>query len=130
MPYAASFASIFNFDQGFLNPHRDRGLLTLIYGRPCGSPHIRPTDTVRLWGCEPGGAWFALDACVPDDDHLLVLAGEQLERLSDSVCPAITHACRVDPQAERISMLHHGPHPGARSRGNRQSMAFVLQEQV
>ena len=36
------------------------------------------------------------------------------------------HSCRVDPRAERLSMLHRGPHPGAPEEGNRQSIALVL----
>ena len=36
-PYAGSFCSVFNFDHGFLNDHRDRGLITAIYGRAAGT---------------------------------------------------------------------------------------------
>ena len=36
-PYAGSFCSVFNCDHGFLNEHRDRGLITAIYGRAAGT---------------------------------------------------------------------------------------------
>ena len=120
-PFAGSFASIFNYDLGFLNPHKDRGLLTVIAGRPASADL---TNVVRLWGRAPGTAvWIPLDDRVPAD-CVLVFAGDQLERLTG--VPAMVHACRVDPKAERISMLHRGPHPGASFSGNRQSMALVL----
>ena len=56
----------------------------------------------------------------------MLLVGEGLERLSGGGFPAMLHSCRVDPRAERLSMLHRGPHPGAPEGGNRQSIAFVL----
>ena len=56
----------------------------------------------------------------------MLLVGEGLERLSGGGFPAMLHSCRVDPRAERLSMLHRGPHPGAPEEGNRQSIAFVL----
>lgn len=128
LPYAASFASIFNFNHGFLNAHRDRGLLTAVYGQLMSrkNPSGRVSDrVVRLWGQTPGSTeWRMLDP-VPDDSVIL-FAGEQLARLSNGAIPAMLHACRVDPTAERISMLHHGAHPGAREEGNRQSCALVL----
>ena len=57
---------------------------------------------------------------------VLLVAGEQLERLSGGGYRALLHACRVDPRSEPISMLHQGPHPGSEREGNRQSMALVL----
>ena len=121
-PFAGSFASIFNYDRGFLNPHKDRGLLTVIAGRPASAGQA---NAVRLWGQMPGteSSWVPFDDRVPAD-CVLIFAGEQLERLTG--LPAMLHACRVDPNAERISMLHHGPHPSASVSGNRQSMALVL----
>tara|TARA_B100000795_G_scaffold118544_1_gene88181 strand:- start:815 stop:1564 length:750 start_codon:yes stop_codon:yes gene_type:complete len=124
-PYAGSFCSVFNFDHGFLNEHRDRGLITAIYGRAAGTSD----GQVRLWGQRPGGddEWHALEG-VPAD-AVVLLVGEGLERLSGGGFPAMLHSCRVDPRAERLSMLHRGPHPGAPEDGNRQSIALVLAQE-
>ena len=124
-PYAASFCSVFNFDHGFLNDHRDRGLVTAIYGgRAAGTSD--GARQVRLWGQRPGGdgEWHALDGLPAD--AVVLLVGEGLERLSGGDFPALLHSCRVDPRAEPLSMLHRGPHPGAPEDGNRQSIALVL----
>ena len=80
-------------------------------------------STAGLPGRVAVGVPKLLDDRVPDDS-VLVIAGLQLERLSG--LPAMVHACRVDPRAERISMLHRGGHPGAAPQGNRKSMALVL----
>ena len=58
-PYAGSFCSVFNFDHGFLNDHRDRGLITAIYGRAAGTGD----NQVHLLGLGLGlglGVWFTM----------------------------------------------------------------------
>lgn len=123
-PYQASFASLFNYDHGFLNVHRDRGLLTAVYGY--GGTH---DGTVRLW-CRPRdtGEWVDIGAQAARTDACIILfVGEQLEMASGGVYQAIEHACRLDPSGERIDTRLRA-HPGARPTGNRHSVALVLCE--
>ena len=66
-PYAGSFCSVFNFDHGFLNDHRDRGLITAIYGRAAGTSDNQVHLLGLGLGLGPGlglglgqGVWFTM----------------------------------------------------------------------
>ena len=119
-PYSASFASIFNFDYGFLNEHSDRGLLTAVFGRPQVADGVR----VRL-RCRQldSGLWMDLGEAPPGS--LVVMAGEQLEHASGGRFKAVAHSCRVDPDGARLDTRLLSD-PSAGPNGNRQSMALVL----
>lgn len=122
-PYAASFASIFNFDFGFLNAHRDRGLLTAVWGRPRALEP--PGARVRLL-CRrlDSGGWVDLCEEAPAGS-LALIAGEQLQAASRGHFRAAEHSCRVDPDGARLDTRLPAD-PAAAPCGNRHSMAHVL----
>lgn len=125
-PYGASFFNIFNYDHGCLNTHRDRGVLTAVYGVG-GEPDAqaaRPQRAAsRLWlhakGPE-GARWVA-----PESGQLFLWAGDGLA-LQD--VEPVEHCVRVDPEGPYIERSHSRPDPAAPSSGNRRSVALVLDE--
>eukprot|EP00419_Tripos_fusus_P075040 CAMPEP_0172899766 /NCGR_PEP_ID=MMETSP1075-20121228/162642_1 /TAXON_ID=2916 /ORGANISM="Ceratium fusus, Strain PA161109" /LENGTH=272 /DNA_ID=CAMNT_0013755829 /DNA_START=150 /DNA_END=968 /DNA_ORIENTATION=+ len=138
-PYNSSFFNIFNYDHGCLNTHRDRGILTVVYGvegqdiclgnagsvssdEGRGNPHKTPLVPTRLWlrTTDEWGPrrWFA-----PPSGSLLLWAGEEL-RLPG--VEAIEHCVRVDPDGQYVEHSHSTPDPSAPKQGNRRSVALVL----
>lgn len=125
-PYGASFFNIFNYDHGCLNTHRDRGVLTAVYGVG-GEPDVhaaRPQSAAsRLWlrakGPE-GARWVA-----PESRQLLLWAGDGLEV---SGVEPVEHCVRVDPEGPYIERSHSRSDPAAPPSGNRRSVALVLDE--
>jgi hypothetical protein len=95
LPYTSSFASLFNYDHGFLNAHVDRGLITAVYG---WTPSAE-ADALRLW-CRPhdSSTWLDVGALAARDDAVALLVGEELEAASHGTFDAIMHCVRVDPE--------------------------------
>jgi len=112
-PFDASFFNLFNYDYGSLNAHKDRGLITVVYGFS-GTQLNRHdlTNTVEAVSMDtkPRSRLWLRDAAVNDKvaseawidaeaecgtDHLILFAGEQLELLTDKCVPAIEHCVRV-----------------------------------
>ena len=122
LPYNNSFASIFNFNHGFLNKHKDRGLITLVNGFAT-SPN---TNRVSLWCKSHHGNWvdIGVEASIND---IVIFSGEQLEEATNGEFKAVDHACRVTPDGERIN-TRLLTEPEAEGFGNRQSVALVLCE--
>lgn len=120
-PYSASFFNIFNYDHGCLNAHRDRGVLTVVYGAPSEFPGPEASAGLWLRARGPGGPrWLAAPP-----GRLLLWAGEGL------ACPgveAIEHCVRVDPDGPYIERSHSRRDPAAPASGNRRSVALVLDE--
>lgn len=119
--------NIFNYDYGCLNAHLDRGVLTVVYS--CSSAGASSKDAEqapsRLCLRVPrpdgdGHEWLS-----PEPGQLLLWAGEGLG--VDGI-EAIDHCVRVDPLGEYIEHSHSTPDPAAPATGNRQSVAFVLDE--
>ncbi|GMI18904.1 hypothetical protein TeGR_g14833 [Tetraparma gracilis] len=121
LPFSASFCSLFNFDRGFLNAHKDRGLLTVVCGSAEGAGR-----RVTLWVRAHGGEWVDLGLRAGAEDVVLFV-GEQLEERSGGVYRAVDHACRVDPEGERLNTTLERE-PDACEEGNRKSIALVLCE--
>ena len=112
-PFDASFFNLFNYDYGSLNTHKDRGLITVVYGfsgTRINRQALTDTEEVvsmdtklrsRLWlrdasvnDNSASDAWIDAEAeC--GTDHLMLFAGEQLELLTDKCVPAIEHCVRV-----------------------------------
>ena len=126
LPYSDSFASIFNFNHGFLNSHFDRGLLTAVYGRPEPVMVGQHKPAVSLW-CQnvSTGEWVDLGKRTGDGD-IIIMVGEQLENSTGGTFKAVQHACRVDPTNGQWLNTKLPKDPEAPDRGNRQSIAFVL----
>ena len=126
LPYSDSFASIFNFNHGFLNAHLDRGLLTAVYG--CAEPLLtkQHKPTVSLW-CQhlSTGEWVNLSEHTGDQD-IIIMVGEQLEHWTGGAFKAVKHACLVDPTNADWLNAKLPKDPDAPDRGNRQSIALVL----
>ena len=121
LPYNASFCSIFNFDRGFLNSHKDRGLITLV----SGIATAETTDSrVSLWCERHDGTWIDIGSQATVDD-IVIFSGDQLTAATDGKFRAVEHACRVDPMGERINTTLKSE-PSAGEGGNRQSIALVL----
>lgn len=140
-PYSSSFFNIFNYDHGCLNAHRDRGLLTVVYGvvgadlptslqEELPDAHDAPGGNVsgaagpsRLWLRVPrplGARWVAAEP-----GQLLLWAGDGL-RLA-GVEP-VEHSVRAAPEGPYIVDSHHRRDPAAARHGNRRSVALVLDE--
>lgn len=120
-PYSASFFNIFNYDHGCLNAHRDRGVLTVVYG--ASSEALGQDAVARLWLKVPGLGGPDWLAAPPG--RLLLWAGEGL------ACPGvepIEHCVRVDPAGSYIEHSHMRRDPAAPLSGNRRSVALVLDE--
>mmetsp|Transcript_72045 Transcript_72045/g.211068 ORF Transcript_72045/g.211068 Transcript_72045/m.211068 type:complete len:192 (-) Transcript_72045:35-610(-) len=141
-PYDASFFNVFNYDHGCLNTHRDRGVLTAVYGAglPLRPTPVRPQEEQphsatsgssgeasdeaapsRLWLRRPdadGPHWLA-----PAPGQLLLWAGECAELPE---VEAIEHCVRVDPSGPYIEHSHSTRDPMAPPTGNRRSVALVL----
>lgn len=146
--FEGTFFNIFNYNHGSLNAHRDRCLMTLVWGE-----HSQPTlpDYSRLWVQPPfsntGSASEALIgtatspwidahrhiASLPDNgsgsDGVIVFIGEELADATAGFYPAVQHCVRVHPSDEQAQWLadsHHQRDPAAPTIGNRMSVAMVF----
>jgi len=122
-PYSASFFNIFNYNHGCLNTHRDRGVLTVVYGARNTSTVAGSAPATRLWlqARGPSGPrWVS-----PDEGQLLLWAGDGLKLPG---VEAVEHCVRVDPRGPYIEHSHARRDPAAPLQGNRRSVALVLDE--
>lgn len=118
--YIHSFFNIFNYNHGTLNAHRDRCLVTAVYGSSS-----RSTQATHLWAQTNDQTWIDLDETV-DSNHLVLFTGEDLQDMTDGYFSAILHACRVDPTGPFLAHSFENRDPDAAPTGNRQSLALVL----
>ena len=130
MPFDQSFFNVFNYDHGTLNPHVDRGLITMVYGYNTN----KSSSASQLWLRDlETKKWIEAEAaCEADDadghgsDCALLFAGEQLERLTGGRVRAVEHCVRVDPEGEFLNRSHFTRDPAADSIGNRLSAAMIF----
>jgi hypothetical protein len=112
-PFDASFFNLFNYDYGSLNAHKDRGLITVVYGFSGTqlNEHVASSSgETESIDAKPRSRLWLRDAAVEDTrapeawidaevecgtDHLMLFAGEQLELLTNKRVPAIEHCVRV-----------------------------------
>jgi hypothetical protein len=118
LSYSSSFFNIFNYDYGSLNTHRDRCLLTLVWG----FSDVAAKNRTRLW-CLSNGDWVDLEEFV-SRGSLAVFVGEELELQSHGEFRAAPHCVRVDPRGTCIPLGCRDP--TSAPTGNRRSVAFVL----
>lgn len=118
--YTHSFFNIFNYNHGTLNAHRDRCLVTAVYGSSS-----RSKDATHLWAQTYDQRWIDLDETV-DRKHVVLFTGEDLQDMSDGYYSATLHACRVDPTGPFLAHSFEHRDPDASPTGNRQSLALVL----
>ena len=148
-----SFFNLFNYDHGSLNPHVDRGLITIVYGfsggreggvvmdEGGGDPEPEPAATSRLWVRDLStGRWRDAEAaCAREGAHVdgggggsgssdraLLFAGERLEQLTAGKVRAVEHCVRVDPDGAFLNRSHHTRDPAAAATGNRLSAAMIF----
>ena len=105
LPYADSFANIFNYNHGFLNAHLDRGLLTAVFGQTEHTTKRQREPTVGLW-CQrlSTGEWVNLSERTGEHD-IVIFVGEQLEHATKGAFKAVKHASVVDPNNAGTSRL-------------------------
>ena len=96
-------------DHGCLNAHRDRGVLTVVYGAPSKE------EGSKLWLKEVSGPWLS-----PGSGQLLLWAGESFQE-----APAVEHCVRVAPEGDYVEHSHNRRDPQAPETGNRRSVALV-----
>ena len=132
-PYAGTFFNLFNYDHGALNPHLDRGLVTIIHLRPAKN---REGSSV-LWVRGSDNTWCNADDCIrqcmmngeADVRYALILIGEDgaafLKENLPSLYPA-EHSVRVQPSGPWIDHSHHRPDPETLPKDNRLSAAMIL----
>ena len=106
-----TFFNLFNYQNGLLNPHVDRSLVTVIYS---SLPPANPCEPrSKLWVQDNNGRWHDGDQGAAGDDQVVVLLGEELQLAglaSDGLYPAL-HAVKVDPQGENLSRPHFRSDP-------------------
>jgi len=111
-PFAWTFFNLFNYQNGLLNPHVDRSLLTVIYSSPPSSGTATTSST--LWIQDRHGAWHDGDRAAAKEDQVVVMVGEELAETGIAanldLIPAL-HAVKVDPQGPNISRPHFRPDP-------------------
>lgn len=111
--FSSSFFNIFNYDHGCLNAHRDRGVLTVVYGAPSDRE-----DASRLWVRHADGTWWA-----PAPGQLLLWAGEGFQHAEP-----VEHCVRMRPDGDYVEHSHSRRDPEAPATGNRRSVALILDE--
>ena len=127
-PFDQSFFNVFNYNHGTLNPHVDRGLITLVYGyneNRSGASQLWLLDLETNMWVEAEEVCEAHDAG-NGDDCVLLFAGEQLERLTGGRVRAVEHCVRVDPEGEFLNRSHFTRDPEAAPIGNRLSAAMIF----
>ena len=125
--FADSFFNLFNYDNGALNPHADRSLVTAIFVRPASDPHHQSA----LWVENGHGQWTNADAQLQDKE-LMVMVGEDFEALGCAEKLGLygaQHAVRVDPEGEFIEHSHFRRDPASAKAQNRKSAAFILRQE-
>ena len=124
-PFAQSFFNLFNYNQGLLNPHYDRSLMTIVKVRAGGNLQDNQTS---LWAKSNTGEWTNVDRTVGPDE-VVVMIGQESEALSfarASNLYAAEHAVRVEPKGEYIPHSHFQRDPQTPTQRNRVSAAFIL----
>eukprot|EP00434_Breviolum_minutum_P001679 symbB.v1.2.001486.t1/scaffold48.1/size388161/19 len=115
--FSSSFFNIFNYDHGCLNAHRDRGVLTVVYGAP--SDHV---DATRLWVRHVDGP-LGIKHWLAPESGLLLWAGEGFQHAQ-----AVEHCVRMHPEGDYVEHSHSRRDPEAPLTGNRRSVALILDD--
>ena len=126
--FAQSFFNLFNYNNGLLNPHFDRSLLTVIKAR---SGENTTQAQSALWIKSETGDWTNADEAVRPDE-VIIMIGEDCEALGfavESGLYAAEHAVRVNPAGEYIAHSHFRRDPSTPSEYNRSSAAFILRHE-
>ena len=123
--FAESFFNLFNYNNGLLNPHFDRSLVTVI------KPQMQAGESSilsALWVKSSNDEWTNVDLAVGPDEVIVLLGedAEQLEFVQRLSLYAAEHAVRVDPKGSYIPHSHFRRDPDTIATGNRISAAFIL----
>lgn len=132
--YHPTFFNLFNYDNGALNIHKDRGLVTVIHIDP---PEHLSGEASSIWIKGSDQQWRSGDAIISeakidtrDKVYILMLVGEEGEVLftehNINGLYAAEHSVRVHPEGEYIEYSHHQRDPQSRSTMNRLSAALIL----
>ncbi|KAK3264420.1 hypothetical protein CYMTET_26843 [Cymbomonas tetramitiformis] len=126
--FSASFMNIFNYDYGYLGPHKDRCLITTIRRLPFVKSELArdsedvarksfsasPTHTHRkrlwIWN-DIAGVWKDIDAMLLEESSsldLVLFVGEELESITQGWLPAVKHAVCEDPNLIEENQLGEG----------------------
>ena len=127
-PFGQSFFNLFNYNEGLLNPHYDRSLMTVIKVRPGQNEESSQT---ALWAKNATDEWTNVDLSVGVND-VVVMIGEDAEGLAFATRHGIyaaEHAVRVTPDGEYIPHSHFQRDPRTPINKNRVSAAFILRHE-
>ena len=129
--FSSTFFNLFNYNNGMLNAHKDRGLVTVIASRlPSNNTLVQPKRRrSALWMEHPhiSGRWVDLDSQLCDN-QVLVFMGEAGQSLFGGL-PACRHTVRVDPTGEYVAHSHFRHDPESHPELNRVSVAMILNQE-
>lgn len=128
--FSQTFFNLFNYNNGLLNAHVDRSLLTVIKVRSFKLDSL--SDSIphksALWIKDQVNVWRNADEEV-SDHQVVIMIGEDFEALIAHLkLPlfAAEHAVRVDPTGEYLSHSHFRADPETTTSNNRLSAALIL----
>lgn len=133
--FETSFMNIFNYKYGFLKPHRDRCLVTIIYRQfsnaVVGQEVVKEDDNVNpntkiLWShdvsytpTEDKAHWINVDNMLcAEENQVCVFIGEEMSTLCGNYLTANEHCVTENPNLPYI--VRNG------NPSDRMSLAFVL----
>lgn len=133
--FSSSFFNLFNYDNGLLNPHVDRSLVTVLYSyKPNDTSYSEDHDEhpgcSTLWIQDRNGHWRDGDRASSGANQVLVMVGDELPQLDDDTIRPAKHAVKVDPCGDVLPHSHFCRDPQSPPRQNRKSVAFILRHEA
>jgi len=142
-PFAWTFFNLFNYQNGLLNPHVDRSLMTVIYSSPPPPANLcQLKKRSTLWIRDRHGIWRDGDRAAAGDDQVVVMVGEELQEsgivvsaataAGGDLVPAL-HAVKVDPNGGNLPRPHFCPDPAQEHDATvdpRMSAALILRHDL
>jgi hypothetical protein len=137
LSFDSSFMNIFNYKYGFLRPHRDRCLVTIIYRQfretPLGTDVMRAKDTTQpaskiLWShdvnfspTEDTSNWMNVDNVLcAEENQVCMFIGEEMSALCGHYLPANEHCVTENPALAYSAVSNHS------NASDRMSIALIL----
>ena len=124
-PFSQTFFNLFNYNNGLLNPHVDRSLLTVIFS----AKQNKKDQSSSLWIENPHTKQWVNSDEIKDDNQVIIMVGDELPTSAMDYLDlnAARHAVKVDPQGEKLSNAHFRPDPlTPKDDQNRLSAAIIL----
>jgi hypothetical protein len=128
--FSQTFFNLFNYNNGLLNAHVDRSLLTVIKVRSFKPDSLSDSipNKSALWVKDQVNVWRNADEEV-SNHQVVIMVGEDFEALIKHLklsLFAAEHAVRVDPTGDYLSHSHFRADPDTTTSDNRLSAALIL----